>query len=69
MACGADVEETVSLLCSGAKVLGGDSPSAITLAENAGQALQTELLRHNEFVGGTQRDLNSQPSTANTNAN
>ncbi|XP_058271639.1 arf-GAP with Rho-GAP domain, ANK repeat and PH domain-containing protein 2 isoform X1 [Hemibagrus wyckioides] len=48
--CGADVEETLSLLCSGAKVLGGDGPSAITLAENAGQALQTELLRHNEFV-------------------
>ncbi|MCI4387055.1 hypothetical protein PGIGA_G00069670 [Pangasianodon gigas] len=48
--CGADVEETLSLLCSGAKVLGGDCPSAITLAENAGQALQTELLRHNEFV-------------------
>ncbi|KAK3555562.1 hypothetical protein QTP86_021773, partial [Hemibagrus guttatus] len=48
--CGADVEETLSLLCSGAKVLGGDGPSAIMLAENAGQALQTELLRYNEFV-------------------
>ncbi|KAM9450312.1 arf-GAP with Rho-GAP domain, ANK repeat and PH domain-containing protein 1 isoform 1-T2 [Clarias gariepinus] len=48
--CGADVEETLSLLCSGAKVLGEDQRSAITLAENAGQALQTELLRHNEFV-------------------
>ncbi|XP_060791271.1 arf-GAP with Rho-GAP domain, ANK repeat and PH domain-containing protein 2 isoform X2 [Neoarius graeffei] len=48
--CGADVEETLSLLCSGAKILGGDYLSAITLAENAGQALQTELLRHNEFV-------------------
>ncbi|KAF4077234.1 hypothetical protein AMELA_G00205640 [Ameiurus melas] len=48
--CGPDVEETLSLLCSGAKVLGGDSSSAITLAEKAGQALQTELLRHNEFV-------------------
>ncbi|XP_027024652.2 arf-GAP with Rho-GAP domain, ANK repeat and PH domain-containing protein 1 isoform X1 [Tachysurus fulvidraco] len=48
--CGADVEETLSLLCSGAKVLGGGGPSAITVAENAGQALQTELLRHNEFV-------------------
>ncbi|XP_035383109.1 arf-GAP with Rho-GAP domain, ANK repeat and PH domain-containing protein 1 isoform X2 [Electrophorus electricus] len=51
---GADVEETLSLLCSGAKVLNitGDPHclSAITLAENAGQALQTELLRHNEFV-------------------
>ncbi|KAF7696609.1 arf-GAP with Rho-GAP domain, ANK repeat and PH domain-containing protein 2 [Silurus meridionalis] len=48
--CGADVEETLSLLCSGAKVLGEDQTSAITLAENAGQALQTELLRHNEFT-------------------
>ncbi|XP_076843021.1 arf-GAP with Rho-GAP domain, ANK repeat and PH domain-containing protein 1 isoform X2 [Brachyhypopomus gauderio] len=45
---GDDVEETLSLLCSGAKVL--NCPSAITLAETAGQALQTELLRHNEFV-------------------
>lgn len=51
MVCGSDVEETLLLLCSGAKVLSGDSTSAITLAENAGQALQTELLRHNEFVG------------------
>lgn len=55
MVCGADVEETLSLLCSGAKILGGHYLSAITLAENAGQALQTELLRHNEFVGETQR--------------
>ncbi len=44
--CGADVEETLSLLCSGARV-----HSTISEAESAGQALQTELLRHNEFVG------------------
>ncbi|KAM4620442.1 arf-GAP with Rho-GAP domain, ANK repeat and PH domain-containing protein 1 [Polymixia lowei] len=52
--CGEDVEETMTLLCSGAKVLChlGDpqSPSPITLAERAGQALQTELLRHNEYT-------------------
>ncbi|XP_062846204.1 arf-GAP with Rho-GAP domain, ANK repeat and PH domain-containing protein 1 [Trichomycterus rosablanca] len=48
--CGADVEETLSLLCSGAKVSGGEGPSLITLAENAGQLLQAELLRHNESV-------------------
>lgn len=55
MVCGPDVEETLSLLCSGAKVLGGDTLSAIMLAEKAGQALQTELLRHNEFIGETRR--------------
>ncbi|XP_043077034.1 arf-GAP with Rho-GAP domain, ANK repeat and PH domain-containing protein 1 isoform X2 [Puntigrus tetrazona] len=52
--CGADVEETLSLLCSGARVsCSGTDPelrSAIMEAESAGQALQTELLRHNEFV-------------------
>ncbi|KAG9266167.1 arf-GAP with Rho-GAP domain, ANK repeat and PH domain-containing protein 1-like isoform X1 [Astyanax mexicanus] len=49
--CGVDVEETLCLLCSGAKVLTDpQSPSAISIAENAGQALQTELLRHNEFI-------------------
>lgn len=52
--CGPAVEETVSLLCSGAKVSCSSSDpelkSAIAVAESAGQALQTELLRHNEFV-------------------
>ncbi|XP_066501445.1 arf-GAP with Rho-GAP domain, ANK repeat and PH domain-containing protein 1 isoform X2 [Hoplias malabaricus] len=42
---GADIEETLSLLCSGAKDL-----SALSLAEGSGQALQTELLRHNEYT-------------------
>lgn len=48
--CGADVEETLSLLCSGARVC-FELHSTISEAESAGQALQTELLRHNEFVG------------------
>ncbi|XP_042604445.1 arf-GAP with Rho-GAP domain, ANK repeat and PH domain-containing protein 3-like isoform X3 [Cyprinus carpio] len=52
--CGANVEETLSLLCSGARVsCSATDPelhSAISEAENAGQVLQTELLRHNEFV-------------------
>ncbi|KAL1252394.1 hypothetical protein QQF64_017087 [Cirrhinus molitorella] len=52
--CGPNVEETLSLLCSGARVScsGTDLElhSAISVAESAGQALQTELLRHNEFV-------------------
>ncbi|KAM8741507.1 arf-GAP with Rho-GAP domain, ANK repeat and PH domain-containing protein 1 isoform 2-T3 [Acanthopagrus schlegelii] len=50
--CGDDVEETMSLICSGAKVCQSDpqSPSAILLAERAGQALQTELLRLNEYT-------------------
>ncbi|KAK7144023.1 hypothetical protein R3I93_015010 [Phoxinus phoxinus] len=52
--CGPDVEETLSLLCSGARVLFSATdpavPSAISVAEASGQALQTELLRHNEFV-------------------
>ncbi|XP_072517548.1 arf-GAP with Rho-GAP domain, ANK repeat and PH domain-containing protein 1 isoform X2 [Salminus brasiliensis] len=49
--CGVDVEETLCLLCSGAKVITDPhGPSAISLAEAAGQALQTELLRHNEFT-------------------
>lgn len=51
MVCGADVEETLSLLCSGAKVLRGEDSSIITRAEIAGQLLQAELLRHNKFVG------------------
>lgn len=55
MVCGPDVEETLSLLCSGAKVsFSATDPelhSAISVAESSGQALQTELLRHNEFVG------------------
>lgn len=52
---GPDVPETLSLLASGARVqcqsCDPSFPSPISLAENAGQALQTELLRHNEFTG------------------
>ncbi|XP_045064145.1 arf-GAP with Rho-GAP domain, ANK repeat and PH domain-containing protein 1 isoform X2 [Coregonus clupeaformis] len=52
--CGPNVPETMSLLCSGARVLclSGDPqcPSPISLAERAGQAMQTELLRHNEYT-------------------
>ncbi|XP_051733518.1 arf-GAP with Rho-GAP domain, ANK repeat and PH domain-containing protein 1 isoform X3 [Ctenopharyngodon idella] len=52
--CGPNVEETLSLLCSGAKVSFSTTDpelhSAISVAESYGQALQTELLRHNEFV-------------------
>ncbi|XP_041749167.1 arf-GAP with Rho-GAP domain, ANK repeat and PH domain-containing protein 1-like [Coregonus clupeaformis] len=52
--CGPNVPETMSLLCSGARVLchSGDPqcPSPISLAEQAGQAMQTELLRHNEYT-------------------
>ncbi|XP_026166081.1 arf-GAP with Rho-GAP domain, ANK repeat and PH domain-containing protein 1 [Mastacembelus armatus] len=50
--CSDDVEETMSLICSGAKVCQSDpqSPSPILLAERAGQGLQTELLRLNEFT-------------------
>ncbi|XP_077448186.1 arf-GAP with Rho-GAP domain, ANK repeat and PH domain-containing protein 1 isoform X2 [Stigmatopora argus] len=52
VACGGDVEETLSLICSGSKVCQTDleSPSVIQLAERAGQALQTELLRLNEYT-------------------
>ncbi|XP_037830410.1 arf-GAP with Rho-GAP domain, ANK repeat and PH domain-containing protein 1 [Kryptolebias marmoratus] len=47
-----DVEETMSLICSGAKVCPSDpqSPSPILLAEKANQALQIELLRLNEYT-------------------
>ncbi|XP_059207922.1 arf-GAP with Rho-GAP domain, ANK repeat and PH domain-containing protein 1 [Centropristis striata] len=50
--CGDDIEETMSLICSGAKVCPSDpqTPSPILLAERAGQALQTELLRLNEYT-------------------
>ncbi|XP_034746782.1 arf-GAP with Rho-GAP domain, ANK repeat and PH domain-containing protein 1 [Etheostoma cragini] len=50
--CGDDVEETMSLICSGAKVRQTDlqSPAPILLAERANQALQTELLRLNEYT-------------------
>ncbi|CAB1315899.1 unnamed protein product [Coregonus sp. 'balchen'] len=52
--CGPNVPETMSLLSSGARVLchSGDPqcPSPISLAEQAGQAMQTELLRHNEYT-------------------
>lgn len=50
--CTNDVEETMSLICSGAKVCQTDPqvPSSIQLAERAGQALQVELLRLNEYT-------------------
>ncbi|KAM4544992.1 arf-GAP with Rho-GAP domain, ANK repeat and PH domain-containing protein 1 isoform 2-T2 [Odontesthes bonariensis] len=50
--CSKDVEETMSLICSGAKVCPSDpqSPAPILLAERANQALQTELLRLNEYT-------------------
>ncbi|XP_067279557.1 arf-GAP with Rho-GAP domain, ANK repeat and PH domain-containing protein 1 isoform X2 [Pseudorasbora parva] len=52
--CGPNVEETLSLLCSGARVsISATDPelqSAIIVAKSSGQALQTELLLHNEFV-------------------
>ncbi|XP_028322114.1 arf-GAP with Rho-GAP domain, ANK repeat and PH domain-containing protein 1 isoform X2 [Gouania willdenowi] len=50
--CSDNVEETMSLICSGAKVCPSDpqSPSPILLAEKANQALQTELLRMNEYT-------------------
>ncbi|XP_063343748.1 arf-GAP with Rho-GAP domain, ANK repeat and PH domain-containing protein 1 [Pelmatolapia mariae] len=50
--CTDDVEETMSLICSGAKVSSSDpqTPSLILLAERANQALQTELLRVNEYT-------------------
>ncbi|XP_047184084.1 arf-GAP with Rho-GAP domain, ANK repeat and PH domain-containing protein 1 [Scophthalmus maximus] len=50
--CSDDVEETMFLICSGVKVRQSDlqSPSPILLAERAGQALQTELLRLNEYT-------------------
>ncbi|XP_076026611.1 arf-GAP with Rho-GAP domain, ANK repeat and PH domain-containing protein 1 [Genypterus blacodes] len=50
--CGPDVEETLSLLCSGAKVCQSDllSPAPIQLAERAEQGLQVELLRLNEYT-------------------
>ncbi|KAI1903107.1 hypothetical protein AGOR_G00023800 [Albula goreensis] len=48
---GPDVPETMSLLCSGARICGDPQcPSPISLAEQAGQAMQTELLRHNEYT-------------------
>ena len=51
--CGPDVVETLSLLCSGARVHTGVASVASPLAraERMGQALQTELLRHNEYTG------------------
>ncbi|XP_031734954.1 arf-GAP with Rho-GAP domain, ANK repeat and PH domain-containing protein 1 [Anarrhichthys ocellatus] len=50
--CGDDIEETMSLICSGAKVCQSDPqiPSPIMMAERAGQGLQTELLRLNEYT-------------------
>ncbi|XP_051902987.1 arf-GAP with Rho-GAP domain, ANK repeat and PH domain-containing protein 1 [Hippocampus zosterae] len=50
--CGGDVEETFWLICSGSKVCQTDplTPSPIQLAERAGQALQAELLRLNEYT-------------------
>ncbi|KAM9728606.1 arf-GAP with Rho-GAP domain, ANK repeat and PH domain-containing protein 1 isoform 2-T3 [Menidia menidia] len=50
--CSGDVEETMSLICSGAKVCPPDpqSPSPILLAEKSNNALQTELLRLNQYT-------------------
>lgn len=50
--CTDDLEEALSLIFSGAKVTPTDllSPAPIHLAERAGQSLQVELLRHNEFT-------------------
>lgn len=50
--CSDNVEETMSLICSGVKVCPSDpqSPAPILLAESAQQALQTELLRINEYT-------------------
>ncbi|XP_054610513.1 arf-GAP with Rho-GAP domain, ANK repeat and PH domain-containing protein 1 isoform X2 [Dunckerocampus dactyliophorus] len=50
--CGIDVQETVSLIFSGAKVCQTDPqhPSPIQLAERAGQALQAEILKLNEYT-------------------
>nr|XP_043898479.1 arf-GAP with Rho-GAP domain, ANK repeat and PH domain-containing protein 1 isoform X2 [Solea senegalensis] len=47
-----DIEETMSLICSGAKVRQSDLQilSPIILAERAGQPLQSELLRLNEYT-------------------
>ncbi|XP_034033447.1 arf-GAP with Rho-GAP domain, ANK repeat and PH domain-containing protein 1 [Thalassophryne amazonica] len=69
--CGGDVEETMTLLCSGAKVRPSDPqiPSPIHLAESAGQGLQVELLKINEFLEAppylpqtTNKKSNSTPS-------
>ncbi|CAN9501222.1 unnamed protein product [Ophioblennius macclurei] len=50
--CTDDVTETMSLICSGVKVCPSDpqSPAPILMAESANQALQTELLRINEYT-------------------
>lgn len=50
--CTDDLEEALSLICSGAKVTQIDilSPAPIYLAERAKQSLQVELLRLNEFT-------------------
>ncbi|XP_028838944.1 arf-GAP with Rho-GAP domain, ANK repeat and PH domain-containing protein 1 isoform X2 [Denticeps clupeoides] len=48
--CGSDVPETLSLICSGARVLNPTGEGAIIIAERAEQALQVELLRHNEYI-------------------
>lgn len=50
--CSDDLEEALSLICSGAKVTQTDlgRPAPIHLAERAGQSLQVELLRLNEFT-------------------
>ncbi|XP_016891590.1 arf-GAP with Rho-GAP domain, ANK repeat and PH domain-containing protein 1 isoform X2 [Cynoglossus semilaevis] len=50
--CCDDIEETMSLICSGAKVRQFEiqNPSLVVIAEKAGQALQSELLRLNEYT-------------------
>ncbi|XP_041111899.1 arf-GAP with Rho-GAP domain, ANK repeat and PH domain-containing protein 1-like [Polyodon spathula] len=62
----ADVSETLALLCSGARVSihqGEPSqPSPISLAEQAGQAMQAELLRQNQFTEAPFQDTGVDPS-------
>ncbi|KAK1167500.1 arf-GAP with Rho-GAP domain, ANK repeat and PH domain-containing protein 1 isoform X1 [Acipenser oxyrinchus oxyrinchus] len=62
----ADVSETLALLCSGARVSihpGEPSqPSPISLAEQAGQAMQAELLRQNQFTEAPFQDVGVDPS-------
>ncbi|XP_056451530.1 arf-GAP with Rho-GAP domain, ANK repeat and PH domain-containing protein 1, partial [Gadus chalcogrammus] len=51
--CGEDIEETMSLLCSGAKLTCPSEPqsqSPLSLAERAGQTLQVMLLQLNEYT-------------------
>ncbi|XP_041076208.1 arf-GAP with Rho-GAP domain, ANK repeat and PH domain-containing protein 1-like isoform X2 [Polyodon spathula] len=68
----ADVSETLALLCSGARVSihQGEpyQPSPISLAEQAGQAMQAELLRQNQFAEAPFQDIGVEPSPAETHS-